>query len=84
LITIKKIIKQTRTIAVVGLSSKPARPGFYVPVYLQQAVYRIIPVNPNVDQALCEQAYSNLSSIAERVDLVQIFRRAEEIPAIVE
>jgi predicted CoA-binding protein len=82
--TIRKILEGTRTIAVVGLSSKDVRPCYCVPAYLQSVGYRIIPVNPNLDQALGENAYPDLSSIGEPVDLVQIFRRTEEIPAIVD
>jgi predicted CoA-binding protein len=82
--TIRRLLMNTKTIAVVGLSSKEQRAGYYVPAYLQGAGYRILPVNPNIDQALGEKAYPHLSSIGEPVDLVQIFRRAEEIPAIVD
>ena len=82
--SILRLLRHTKTIAVVGLSSKEQRPGYYVPAYLQSVGYRIIPVNPNINQALGEKAYPDLSSIGEPVDLVQIFRRAEEIPAIVD
>jgi predicted CoA-binding protein len=82
--TIRRLLTNTKTIAVVGLSSKEQRAGYYVPAYLQSAGYRILPVNPNIDQALGETAYPDLSSIGKSVDLVQIFRRAEEIPAIVD
>ena len=81
--SIRRLIRHSKTIAVVGLSSKEQRAGYYVPAYLQEAGYRIIPVNPNLDQALGEKAYPDLSSIQEPIDLVQIFRRAEEIPAVV-
>ena len=73
-----------KTIAVVGLSSRPERPGYYVPAYLQEQGYRIIPVNPNLQEALGEKAYPDLTSIPERVDLVQIFRRPEAVPPFVE
>jgi uncharacterized protein len=81
---IKEILKNTRTIAVVGLSSKPDRPGHYVPAYLQHHGYRIIPVNPALDEALGEKAYPDLSSIPESVDLVLVFQRSENVPPFVD
>ena len=72
--SIRRLIRHSKTIAVVGLSSKEQRAGYYVPAYLQEAGYRILPVNPNLDQALGEKAYPDLSSIQEPIDLVQIFR----------
>ena len=78
------ILKNTRTIAVVGLSSRPERAGHYVPAYLQQAGYRIIPVNPALTEALGEMAYPDLLSIPEPVDLVLIFQRSENVPPFVE
>lgn len=81
---IQKIIRQSKTIAVVGLSSKPHKAGYYVPAYLQRAGYRIIPVNPNLDDALDEVAYPDLVSIGKTVDLVQIFRRPEDVTPIVD
>jgi predicted CoA-binding protein len=82
--SIDQILEQYKTIAVVGLSSNEERPGYYVPAYLQSAGYRIIPVNPFLDQALGEQAYPELSSIKDPIDVVQIFRRPDEVPAIVD
>lgn len=82
--TIRKIFSQTRTIAVVGLSNKTDRPANSVPAYLQQAGFRIIPVNPNLEQALGEPAFPDLSSIGEPIDVVQIFRRPEDIPPVVD
>ncbi len=82
--TIHKILNSAKTIAVVGLSSKPDRPAHTVPAYLQQAGFRIIPVNPFLDQALGEKAFSDLSSIEEPIDVVQIFRRPEDIPPVVD
>ncbi|MGD2157620.1 MAG: CoA-binding protein [Anaerolineales bacterium] len=81
---IKKILKETKTIAVVGISSKDDRPGFTVPAYLQSHGYRIIPVNPNLDKRLGEKAYPNLDSIPDPVDLVLLFRRSEAVPPFVE
>lgn len=82
--TIEAILKDTRTIAVVGLSSRLERAGHYVPAYLQQAGYRIIPVNPSLDQALGEKAYPDLQAVPEAVDLVLIFQRSENVPPFVE
>lgn len=82
--TIHKILGETKSIAVVGLSSSPDRAGYYVPAYLQRAGYQILPVNPNLDQALGEIAYPDLISIQDPVDLVLVFRRPENIPDIVD
>jgi uncharacterized protein len=81
---LKEILTTTKTIAVVGLSDKPDRPGHTIPAYLQQQGYRIIPVNPKLTEALGEKAYASLRDIPELVDVVEIFRRAEDIPPIVE
>lgn len=78
--TIQDILKNTRTIAVVGLSSNTSKAGYYVPAYLQREGYRIIPVNPHLDQVLGEQAYADLQDIPVEVDLVLIFRRSEAVP----
>lgn len=80
--TIQQILKNTRTIAVVGLSSSPSKAGYYVPAYLQREGYRIIPVNPHLDTALGETAYDELSDVPEKVDLVLVFRRSEAVPPI--
>jgi predicted CoA-binding protein len=81
---IRRILKMTRTIAVVGLSPNVFRPSHGVARYLQAAGYRIIPVNPNIVEALGEQAYPDLSSVPESVDLVDVFRRPEFVPEIAE
>jgi predicted CoA-binding protein len=81
--TKRQILKRVKTLAVVGLSSKKQRPGYTVPAYMQQAGYRIIPVNPHLDAALDEKAYPDLSAIPVPVDLVLIFRRPEHIPPLV-
>ncbi len=80
----QKIVKNTKIIAVVGLSSRPPRAGYYVPAYLQQHGYRIIPVNPNMAEALGEKAYARLGDIPEAVDLVLIFQRSENVPPFVD
>ena len=76
---IQKIFKNTRTIAVVGLSSRPERAGYYVPAYLKAQGYRVIPVNPNLEHALGEKAYPDLVAVPGPVDLVLLFRRSEEV-----
>jgi uncharacterized protein len=79
-----KILESARTIAVVGLSPDPRRPSHGVARYLQRAGYRIIPVNPNVDQVLGERAYSSLREVSEPVDVVEVFRRSEFVGPIVD
>ncbi len=76
--TIRRILDECRTIAVVGLSSNPLRPSYSVSRYMQQHGYRIIPVNPNETDVLGEKAWPSLAAIPEPFDLVDIFRRAEE------
>jgi predicted CoA-binding protein len=80
----RQILETVKTIAVVGLSSRADRAGYYVPAYMQQAGYRIIPVNPKLSEALDEPAYPDLRAVPEPVDMVLIFRRSEEIPPVVE
>jgi len=75
---IEEILENTRTIAVVGLSSNPNRPSYGVARYMQQMGYRIIPVNPNEKEVLGERAYPSLAEVSEPIDLVNIFRRSEE------
>ena len=82
--TIQKLLENTKTIAVVGLSSQPTRAGYYVPAYLQGQGYRIIPVNPHLKQAMGEKAYPDLPSVPDKVDLVLLFRRPEAVPPFVE
>lgn len=79
-----EILKNSRTIAVVGLSSRRHRPSYGVAQYLQSVGYRIIPVNPNETEILGEKCYARLEDIPERVDIVDIFRRSEFVPDIVE
>lgn len=82
--SIPEILKGARTIAVVGLSSKPWRPSYGVAEYMQRAGYRIIPVNPNEREVLGEKSYPSLEAVPERVDIVNVFRRSEFVPEIVE
>jgi predicted CoA-binding protein len=81
---IADILRTARTIAVVGLSGKRFRPSYGVTEYMQRAGYRIIPVNPYETQILGEPAYPDLDSVPEQVDIVDIFRRSEFVPEIVE
>ncbi len=81
---LRDILLATRSIAVVGLSDKPHRPSYEVAAYLQGRGYRIIPVNPTIAEVLGENAYPSLRAIAERIDVVDIFRRPEFVPEIVE
>jgi uncharacterized protein len=79
-----RILSTSKTIAVVGLSDRLDRPAYTVPAYLQQQGYRIIPVNPKLTEALGEKAYASLRDIPEPVDVVEIFRRPEDVPPIVQ
>jgi len=81
---ITKILRESKTIAVVGLSSNPMRPSFGVTEYMQEAGYRIIPVNPNEREVLGEKSYARLEDVPEKIEIVNVFRRAEEVPAVVE
>src|SRR6202040_3150510 len=78
------ILKNHKTIAVVGLSSNPRRPSFGVSQSMRSAGYRIIPVNPNETEVLGEKAYATLDEVPEPVDIVDIFRRSEFVPEIVD
>ena len=82
--SIKEILEKYKTIAVVGLSSHPWRASFSVSRYMQSAGYRIIPVNPLETEVLGEMAYPTLDDIPEPFDIVDIFRRPEYVPDIVE
>lgn len=81
---IEELLRSSRTVAVVGLSGNRARPSYGVAEYLQRAGYRIIPVNPQESEVLGERAYPALEAIPEKVDIVDIFRRPEHVPEIVE
>ena len=81
---IDQILTNSRTIAVVGLSPEPERPSHYVARYLQQQGYRIIPVNPNIAEALGEKSYPDVKSVPVPIDMVEIFRRPEHVVPIVE
>lgn len=80
----EEILNSSRVVAIVGLSPKPSRPSCKVASYLKKKGYKIISVNPEVKEALGEPSYPDLVSIPEPVDVVDIFRHTEEVPAIVE
>ena len=81
---IHEILKEARTIAVVGLSGKRFRPSYGVTEYMQRAGYRIIPVNPHETEILGEKCYPDLDAVPETVDIVNIFRRPAFVPDIVD
>ena len=82
--TIRRILDECRTIAVVGLSSNPTRPSYGVASSMQQQGYRIIPVNPLEMPVLGERAYALLAAVPEQVDLVSVFRKSEEAGKVVD
>ncbi len=81
---LRRILRDARTIAVVGLSANWYRPSFFAAKYMQEHGYRVIPVNPSYDSVLGERCHASLRDIPEPVDLVDCFRRSEEIPALAE
>jgi predicted CoA-binding protein len=83
-LVIQRILRDTRTIAIVGLSTDPQRASWFVASYLKKEGYRVIPVNPKADRILGEKAYPDLASIPEPVDLVDVFRPAAECLAVAE
>ena len=82
--TLRRILKQARTIAVVGLSANWWRPSHFAAKYMQEHGYRMIPVNPAYPEVLGEKCYPSLRDIPEHVDIVDCFRKSEEIPQIAE
>jgi len=76
------LLRQTNTIAVVGLSSNPLRPSHEVAAYLQSVGYTIIPVNPNESEVLGQKAYARLEDVPVAIDIVDVFRRPEHVPPI--
>ena len=81
---LRRILKGSRTIAVVGLSAQWHRPSFFAAKYMQEHGYRVIPVNPTYPEILGEKSYKRLSDIPEPVDVVDCFRKSAEIPALAE
>lgn len=81
---LKRLFAETKTIAVVGLSPNPERPSHGVASYLKDAGYRVIPVNPVHETILGEKAYASLRDVPGPVDVVDVFRRSEDVPGIVD
>lgn len=81
---IGELLKRTKTIAVVGLSDSPLRPSYGVSAYMQAHGYRIIPVNPSIKGALGEKAVASLAEVPEKIDMIDVFRRSEFVPDIVD
>jgi predicted CoA-binding protein len=81
---IGELLKRTKTIAVVGLSDSPLRPSYGVSAYMQSHGYRIIPVNPSIKGSLGEKAVASLAEIEEKIDMVDVFRRSEYVPDLVD
>jgi uncharacterized protein len=82
--SITELLNSAKTIAVVGLSPKPYRASFGVSEYLQSLGYRVIPVNPNLKEILGEKSYARLEDVPEKIDIVDVFRRSEFVPEIVD
>ena len=81
---LKELLQKAHTIAVVGLSSSRIRASYGVSQYMQSAGYRIIPVNPNEQEVLGEKSYPRLEDVPEKIDVVDVFRRSEFVPEIVD
>ena len=81
---LRRILRNARTIAVVGLSANWYRPSYFAAKYMQEHGYRIVPVNPAYQEVLGEKCYPSLRDIPEKIDMVDCFRKSEEIPAIAE
>jgi len=79
-----ELLSRVKTIAVVGLSDSPMRPSHGVSAYMQAQGYRIIPVNPQIEEALGERSYPSLLDVPEKIDLVDVFRRPEHVDQIVD
>jgi len=81
---ITDLLQRAKTIAVVGLTDNPMRPSYGVSAYMQAQGYRIIPVNPKLSESLGEKAYATLLDVPEKIDIVNIFRRSEAVPEIID
>ena len=81
---ITELLKSAKTIAVVGLSDSPNRTSYGVSQYMQSQGYRVIPVNPAIAESLGEKAYPTLSDVPEKIDIVNVFRRSEFVPDVVD
>lgn len=82
--TLRRVLRECRTLAVVGLSADWYRPSYFAAKYMQEHGYRIIPVNPRYESILGEKCYPSLSAIPKEVDLVDVFRKPADTPAIAE
>lgn len=82
--TLRRILSDNQRIAVVGLSAKPHRPSYFAAKYLLDHGYQVIPVNPAYQEVLGQRCYPDLMAVPGRIDVVDIFRKAEEVPALVE
>ena len=82
--SIRELLQRSKTIAVVGLSHSPMRPSYGVSAYMQSRGYKIIPVNPTIDETLGETSYPALRNVPEKIDIVNIFRRPEYVEEIVD
>src|SRR5512145_1658184 len=80
----KDILLTTKTIASVGLSSNQEKESYWIVLYLKEQGYRIIPVNPTADEILGEKAYPDLESVPQHIDVVQVFRKPEDVPPVVD
>jgi predicted CoA-binding protein len=81
---VSALLKRSKTIAVIGLSGNPQRASHGVSAYMQTHGYRIIPVNPHIEESLGEKAYASLLDVPEKIDIVNIFRRPEFVEAVVD
>lgn len=81
---LKDILLSAKTIASVGLSSNPAKESYGIALYLKEQGYRIIPVNPTTPEVFGEKSYPDLESVPEKIDVVQVFRKQEDVPPVVE
>jgi len=83
---IAELLKNAKTIAVIGVSDDELKPSYGVALYMQNSGYRIVPINPKIEEALGEKAYPSLSEAAkaEKIDIVDVFRRSDAVPAIVD
>jgi len=81
---ITQVLETAKTIAVVGLTNTPMRPSYGVSHYMQLQGYRIIPVNPNITEWMGEKAYPSLLEVPEKIDIVDVFRRSDAVPEVVE
>ena len=81
---ITELLKTAKTIAVVGLSDSPLRPSYGVSDYMRSHGFRIVPVNPTIQEWMGEKAYGSLLDVPEKIDIVDVFRRPDAVPDVVE